>query len=407
MYERKEAAGNASESIDGSGEKKKRGFFSSSNIIMRTKEIPDLDHIRKKLELKRNQTISPPNEEQVSKEGSNEKSPRFKGIPKFKFLSKNVGHSKIIGKMMELQESTGVQGDIDEGTLKLCDKANAESEYLNVYKSGEVDSKVKQFEVSVVRTGLREMETADNIAIRRRSQSPSWARQSQDTQTFSWSKRLGATSPTGADAPYTNAQKQNMYRRYYGYSPGETELSNQEGHETYSSLKTIPDSTFIHNRSLFEGGETQLARVRSRDALISPRPYSRGPSQEKELISSNFELNKTHSLPRKFTAKAEPLVAPGILRASQSKLDAEGALSTKTKTEEENKGNSENNVTFSSLPPDSTTISNVAETKGADSNNEKSDNGGAKSSDKEEPIYGKILNSSGKNCRKLVYPIII
>lgn len=60
---------------------------------------------------------------------------------KLKHLDRNVSHSKIISKMIELQN-----GAMDPGTVKLCNQAEAEHEYLNVYKSGGVDDKVKAFE---------------------------------------------------------------------------------------------------------------------------------------------------------------------------------------------------------------------------------------------------------------------
>ena len=69
---------------------------------------------------------------------------------KLKHLDRNVSHSKIISKMIELTTHGGAP---DPGTVKLCNQAEAEHAYLNVYKSGGVDTKVKVFEGEVARAG--------------------------------------------------------------------------------------------------------------------------------------------------------------------------------------------------------------------------------------------------------------
>ena len=85
----------------------------------------------------------------------------------------------------------------------------------------------------------------------------------------------------------------------------------------------------MRSRQVFERLDQTMPRTRSRDALISPRPYSRMSSEEKDIGTSSFDLRKTYSLPRRFASSAaskasvgaSPLVAPAILRESLSQLE--------------------------------------------------------------------------------------
>ena len=405
MYDRKKSAEARSQSHE---EEKKKGC-TSSNIIMRTKEIPDLDHIRKKLELKANRSAVLTQDELLA-DGRRSKSPS--GAPKFKYISKGVGHSRIIGKMMELQEASGVAGEIDEGTLKLCDKANATHEYYNVYKAGDVDSKVQKFEGAKLKSDPKatDEELLDDNVIQRRSKSPSWTRLSQERQAFSWSKRLGATSPSRTDGSYNNAQKQLMYKSYYGYDDGESSKKAEKitGH---TSLKLSSDPIFLRSRQVFEKLDQNMPRTRSRDALISPRPYSRMSSEDKEIGTSSFDLRKTYSLPRRFAAAAaskvssttSPLIAPAILRESLSqleKLDDENDSEKRTEVKYEERNKSEERSKSVSLPPETSTSSK--ENHSDDTLIEtKEDEEETKDDIKEEPIYGKIIKAEGKT--KLAY----
>ena len=410
MYERKKSAENRSQSND---DAKIKGT-SSGNVIMRTKEIPDLEHIRQKLELKANKNALS-NQDEVNVDRSDTKSPHFKGAPKFKFISKAVGHSKIIGKMMELKEASGANGEIDEGTLKLCDKANATHEYFNVYKSGEVDSMVQKFEGAMIKTIDKkldkDLDDVDEVAIERRSKSPSWAKIGSERQTFSWSKRLGATSPSRMDSSgaYNNAQKQLMYRKYYGYNDIATEAAKKDDRDGHTSLKISSDPIYLRSRQVFERLDQTMPRTRSRDALISPRPYSRMSSEEKELGTSNFDLRKTYSLPRRFASTAasktsvgaSPLVAPAILRESLSqleKLDDEDSSVKKSENQKDSNLASDDTPTFISLPPEAelTSTEQQNEDKVVDVKSDEADND-AKDDINEEPIYGKIIKSEGKS----------
>jgi hypothetical protein len=316
--------------------------------------------------------------------------------------------------MMELKEASGVNEDIDEGTLKLCDKANATHEYFNVYKSGEVDSKVQKFEGTPLKSEdklINEvLEAVDESAIQRRSKSPSWARMSQERQTFSWSKRLGATSPSRLDssATYNNAQKQVMYRKYYGYNDNDTEETKKVERDGNTSLKISSDPIYMRSRQVFERLDQTMPRTKSRDALISPRPYSRMSSEEKEIGTSSFDLRKTYSLPRRFASTAaskasvgvSPLVAPAILRESLSKLeklDDEDDLIIKSEEKQGGNQDPEDTQKCISLPAETPVTSNDqqkeekrVQIKADEADNESQDD------IKEEPIYGKIIKSEGK-----------
>ena len=107
-------------------------------------------------------------------------------------------------------------------------------------------------------------------------------------------------------------------------------------------MKITSDPIFLKNRGVFQGHDKQMERTRSRDALLSPIPYSRKSSEEREFVSIEFNMHKTHSLPRRFASSAaskksttSPLVAPAILRESLSKLEKLGIENASTKISDE------------------------------------------------------------------------
>ena len=132
IYDKKKSAqtqggGNGSEPLE------------SPRVIMRTKELADVGAIKRRLEKKAFPGDGTTKVEEIITRSLSPNSKSSK--TKLKHLDRNVSHSKIISKMIELQK-----GEVDPGTLKLCEQAEAEHEYLNVYKSGDVDHKVKAFE---------------------------------------------------------------------------------------------------------------------------------------------------------------------------------------------------------------------------------------------------------------------
>ena len=107
---------------------------------MRTKELADVGAIKRRLEKKAFPEDGTTKVEEIITRSLSPNSKTSK--TKLKHLDRNVSHSKIISKMIQLQGGE----EVDPGTLKLCEQAEAEHEYLNVYKSGDVDDKVKAFE---------------------------------------------------------------------------------------------------------------------------------------------------------------------------------------------------------------------------------------------------------------------
>ena len=64
---------------------------------------------------------------------------------KLKHFCKRMGHSKILGRMAALQK-TGAQSQDDAGFRALNSRAEAETEYISRYRSGEVQTKCGVFE---------------------------------------------------------------------------------------------------------------------------------------------------------------------------------------------------------------------------------------------------------------------
>ena len=156
-----------------------------------------------------------------------------------------------------------------------------------------------------------------------------------------------------------------------------------------------------------------MARTRSRDALISPRPYSRMSSEDREIGTSSFDLRKTYSLPRRFAAAAaskvssttSPLIAPAILRESLSqleKLDDENDSLEKPEEKHEDKNDSIEPLKCVSLPPETTL--QPKDSQSDDTLTEaKDDDEEGKDDIKEEPIYGKIIKAEGIGKRLLIH----
>ena len=244
-----------------------------NRVIMRTKEMPDINLIRQKLvrkceerqeELKRITSPTPG----ISKS-------------KLKHLSRDVGHTKIISKMMELQQCSDAK-ELDPGTLKLCDLASAEHEYLNVYKSGDVDQKVKRFE------GRPRQEEV--------KKEPSPAR-SPTGKPFLWSKRFDSRES------YTGAQKQAMYKKYFGKEDDETEDKK--------------NFIFRRNKKLFEEkiSRTSVFKTRSSSSDRASRPTSRNSDRRLQRRSKSgpdaddISADKTRCLSPLVLMKTEPIYA--------------------------------------------------------------------------------------------------
>jgi len=181
-----------------------KNLTDNSKVVIKTKEIADTSSIKKKLEAKGDPPQLPLHQQQ-NQQSQEITSSTFslQSKEKLKHLCKKIGHSKIIGKMVALQCAANT--DVDEGTTKLVNRSNTEEEYFNIYKAGKVESKVQHFE-------------SEGVQPLPKDEQPQWAQGGK--YAFSWSKRFGAFLPVPSEC-YTNAQKHNQFRKYYGYHPGD------------------------------------------------------------------------------------------------------------------------------------------------------------------------------------------
>ena len=191
-----------------------------SKVIIKTKEVGNVNDIRQRLEMKAKSPIPFQAQQALAASVAHQEETLQPKLSitwndqkaKLKHFCKKMSHSKILNKMIALQCATQSQ-TLDKGTEKLIFKTTQEDILKSVYQSGKVESKLDLFE---------------RPAPRPQSPAPAWA-QRQDTA-FSWSKRLNPTDCA------TSAQKHNQFRKYYGYHPGDQpkslmEQKNQKNNE--------------------------------------------------------------------------------------------------------------------------------------------------------------------------------
>ena len=147
-----------------------------------------------------------------------------------KHISRSVGHSKILGRMLELQGTS--QTEVDEGTLKLFERARDEDDYLKVFRSGEVGSKVSRFEVMA--SVEQQKSESHNLPI-----SELDPREPADpAAAFSWTRKFMEEVP---ELPrYNAAQRHVQFANYYGYQPSESATKNSAGSERATRADTPP-----------------------------------------------------------------------------------------------------------------------------------------------------------------------
>ena len=85
--------------------------------------------------------------------------------------------------------------------MKLFERAKEEQEYVNVYKSGDVESKVSQFE-----TIAQQKPKTDDESTKEDYSELEERYAFEPAPTFSWSKRFESSLPNPADN-YTTARK--------------------------------------------------------------------------------------------------------------------------------------------------------------------------------------------------------
>ena len=117
---------------------------------------------------------------------------------KLKHFCKRMGHSRILSKMASLQKSVGGPNEDDAGFRALNTRAEAETEDISRYRSGEVESKKSVFEPRSI----------GSIVTNERALSPA-PRECLPPPSFSWSLRFDKDLPVRADS-YSVAQKHNQ-----------------------------------------------------------------------------------------------------------------------------------------------------------------------------------------------------
>ena len=228
----------------------------STKPVIKTQEIGDIQNAMKRLENKSSQL-----QEMAGNTLTQSKA-------KLKHICKKVGHSKILGKMVSLHNSS--QTDIDQGTIKLLEKAMEEDEYHKVFQSGEVDSKVEKFE--------HHCKSIDSARAQKFAElEPTYAELDEKypfepAPTFSWSKRF-STDLAYPASHYTRAVKHGQFKNYYGYLPADVAKNMSASHTLPRSFKTKAQSNWYDT-------DTRLAQrtcspVSARIQLYESQPQPR------------------------------------------------------------------------------------------------------------------------------------
>lgn len=255
----------------------------NSRVVIKTKEIADTNMIRRKLEEKGGHQQQQPLQQQQQHEGTGSTF-NLHSKDKLKHLCKKIGHSKILGKMVALQCAS--KTEVDEGTTKLWNKATNEEEYLNVYRAGGVESKVQRFETGGQQQLQQPQQQHDvhessNELQQQQQQQPQWAGQG-GKYSFSWSKRFGAHLPIPAEA-YSNAQKHNQFRKYYGYHPADNERRS-----TSPGRRLVPE---IFQPKNFHHEQTEEPLSLPTELYSSTEGPPRPPERKYMTISAHFDKN--------------------------------------------------------------------------------------------------------------------
>ena len=187
-----------------------------SRPVIKTQEIADVGGLRKRLQEKARAAPRAPMQREKTPPGR-----------RMKHVSRSVGHSKILGRMLELK-----QDEVDEGTLKLFERARDEDEYLKVFRSGEVGSKVSRFEgMASTAAEVEQGRDSRNLDLDPPGAQP-------DSSAFSWTRRFMEEVP---DLPkYNAAQRHVQFANYFGYAPSESATKNSAGGERAARADTLP-----------------------------------------------------------------------------------------------------------------------------------------------------------------------
>ena len=159
----------------------------TSKVVRKAQEIPNVNHIKNRL-------LSNNKEKDLF-----DYCGALLTKSKLKHFCKRMGHSRILGKMASLQKTAGGQNEDDAGFRALNTRAEAETEYISRYRSGEVENKKSVFEPRSI---------GGSTATKERALSPA-PRECLPPPSFSWSLRFDKDLPVRADS-YSVAQKHNQ-----------------------------------------------------------------------------------------------------------------------------------------------------------------------------------------------------
>ena len=188
MYEKKQEGGGPPKSLPNIDLNYiKNRATDTSKVVRKAQEIPNVNHIKNRL-------LSNNKEKDLF-----DYCGALLTKSKLKHFCKRMGHSRILGKMASLQKTAGGQNEDDAGFRALNTRAEAETEYISRYRSGEVESKKSVFEPRSI---------GGSTATKERALSPA-PRECLPPPSFSWSLRFDKDLPVRADS-YSVAQKHNQ-----------------------------------------------------------------------------------------------------------------------------------------------------------------------------------------------------
>ena len=188
MYEKKQEGGGPLKSLPNIDLNYiKNRATDTSKVVRKAQEIPNVNHIKNRL-------LSNNKEKDLF-----DYCGALLTKSKLKHFCKRMGHSRILGKMASLQKTAGGQNEDDAGFRALNTRAEAETEYISRYRSGEVESKKSVFEPRSI---------GGSTATKERALSPA-PRECLPPPSFSWSLRFDKDLPVRADS-YSVAQKHNQ-----------------------------------------------------------------------------------------------------------------------------------------------------------------------------------------------------
>ncbi|TRY81050.1 hypothetical protein TCAL_10369 [Tigriopus californicus] len=204
---------------------------------------------------------------------------------RLKHMGHNIGHSKILDKMTALQYASHTP--LDQGVVRLMDKVKDERELNKVYKSGDVELKVGQFE-NIAREGSPQRRPVE-FQISELDQRYPY----EPAPTFSWSQRFQPYLPQTPES-LNMAQKFNQFYNYYGYLPNNSQrdgvLTNWYDSDARIAQKLMTART---RRPIFEPpGDLETRQPRSLPSYLNHDVPGMPPMPPKRTNRQRDSRNK-------------------------------------------------------------------------------------------------------------------